>query len=108
MNEKVKEVVNMVLSILFIFVVGATIGGIIVGACVHITRAHGTVMLDDWEHGVAICGEEEVPTVVAEATFTVVTRNTYMLLINDGHQGDPQVLTLAKKAKAYCDQLAGQ
>lgn len=107
--EKVswRQVVNMVLSILFILAVAATVGGLIVGACVHIIGNPGTVALDDWGHGIAICGEEEVPTVVSEDDFTMVARDTYLVLVNTGHEGDPEVQQLMLKAKAYCDERAG-
>lgn len=71
----------------------------------------GIVSLDDWGHGVALCGDEvgadhavNGVATVAEDDFIWIYRSNVSMLVNDGHQGDPQVLALFKKAKAHCAQ----
>ena len=65
---------------------------------------NGIVILDGFQHGVALCGEE--PTFIADsmdATSWYDGVATYT--INEGHQDDTQVQELVALAQIKCSQL---
>jgi len=65
---------------------------------------NGIVILDGFQHGVALC-EENFSTVVRtdEASFWNDGKATFV--INRGHESDPEVQELVQLAQIKCSQL---
>ena len=66
-------------------------------------QMESTVTLDSWQHGIAICekGENRLHTVTNEEFSAVQTKN-FFILVNEGHQGDPQFQNLYRRAQVVC------
>lgn len=103
MKKQIKQFFSLVLSMAFVMAAAFTFGFLIVWLVITLTgyQPKSIVQLENWEHGVALCGEEGKGTVVDE-DFISINRNGIYLLVNDGHHGDPELVQLYKKALVHC------
>ena len=65
----------------------------------------GVIILEGYEHGVVICGDEkDAAERIVDDEFTAYIHNGNTVIINAGHDSDPQVNELLVLATSTCAQ----
>jgi hypothetical protein len=83
------------------------LGGLIVLLVViqnRIAPPKGIIQWEDYEHAVAFCGEQ-YDGLITVGDVTISGGRNYHMVINKGHEEDPQVRHLKVLALTECDKL---